>query len=486
MENKRKDFIRDVSLSFISPVFQYLSVFTVMIFIVKYLGAFGYGVRSQFNATLSFISIFACLNLGHSMSRFLAGEKKANYISTVFSSILLVVFLISLFIGTGIIIFKSPISDFLFGSKDYTLIVIFLAIILVLKNIGAENGALLKARRYIKTITLIDCGYFLSISIVVALTCVFTKNIFWVIASFVFLETIRLLVTSFFILNRGIKLTKPSFRSFFPLLKFGTPLLIASLGAWFVELSDRYLINYFGNISEVGIYSLNYGIACVLIISWVALTNILLADFSALYDQGRIKELEKRFGKILKYGIAFSLPGVFGLSFLAKPIIEVFSSKEFVSSYKVLIIVSIAIFFYGIFIHFATLLNVLKKVKVLNLMWVFMGVVNIIFNILLIPKFGIIGAAVSTLISFLLGLVIIILYSSFYFEINFKKNWLVKTVIACLIMGWIVSLIPVFSLPTLILAVLLGAVVYGTMLYLLKFYDETEILLFKRVFIKKI
>lgn len=486
MENKRKDFIRDIFLSFISPVFQYISIFTLMIFIVKYLGASGYGIRSQFNATLSLFSLFACLNLGHSMSRFLSGEKKLSYISSVFSSILLVVFLLSFFIGTGIIIFKLPISNFLFGSEDYTLIVIFLAIVLMLKSINAENCALLKARRYIKTTTLINCMYFLSISVAVALTSVFTRSIFWVIGSFVFVETIKLLVTSFFVLSKKIKLTRPSFRSFFPLFKFGAPLLLASLGVWFVELSDRYLINYFKNISEVGIYSLIYGIACVLVVSWVALTNILLADFSVLYDHGRKKELEKRFGKILKYGIALSLPGVFGLSLLAKPIIEVFSSKEFVSSYRVLIIVSIAIFFYGIFIHFTTLLNVLKKVKVLNLIWISIGVVNIILNVLFIPKFGIIGAAVSTLISFLLGMVIIILYSSFYFDIDFKKNWLVKTIISCLIMGYILSLIPVFSLLTLITTILIGIVVYGTALYLLKFYDKTEILLFKRVFIKKI
>jgi O-antigen/teichoic acid export membrane protein len=477
--DKREKFITDTLFSFISLIFQYLSVFIIMIFIVRNLKAFGYGIYSQFSTTLSLVSILVCLNLGHSMSRFFAGEKKIDYISNVFSSIYLVVSLSSFLIGLGMVIFRFPLSNFLFGSYDYAPIIIFLAIILIIKSLRSENQAFLKARRKIKALSLIDSIYFVLMATTIVVLSILTKNIFLIIKSIVFIETIVLLVTIFFILKQGVRPTKPSFKLLFPLLKFGPPLLIASLGYWFTQLSDRYLINYFKGISEVGIYSLSYGIASILAIFWLLLDNIIFPDLSALYDSNRKKELEKRFTRILKYGVAITLPSVLGILILAKPIVKIFSSGEFIDSYKVLIIISIAMFFYGIFAHFSVLLNVLKKVKVLNSLWIFMATINIFLNILFIPKFGMMGAAYSTLVSFLFGVIAIVFYSNFYFDIIFPKSWIAKILISSIIMGFIINLIFIPSFLVLILTIFMGAFVYGIILFSLKFYDISELSLLK-------
>ena len=43
-----------------------------------------------------------------------------------------------------------------------------------------------------------------------------------------------------------------------PLLAFGLVVIPAALGGWVMEMSDRYFLGFFGNLSEVGIYSLGY------------------------------------------------------------------------------------------------------------------------------------------------------------------------------------------------------------------------------------
>jgi len=484
-KNKREKFIIDTFFSSISLIFQYLSVFVIMIFIVRNLKAFGYGIYSQFNTTLSLASVLICLNLGHSMSRFFVGKRSMNYISNVFSSIYLVVLFISFLVGFGIVIFRLFLSNFLFGSHDYVLIVIFLAIILIIKSLRSENQAFLKARRKIKILSLIDSMYFISMTIMIVTLSTLTKNIFWIVGSIVLVETITLLVTIFVVFKQGVRPMKPSPKLFFPLLKFGPPLLIASLGYWFTQLSDRYLINYFNGISEVGIYSLGYGIASILAVFWLVLDNIIFPDLSALYDLNKKKELEKRFTRILKYGVAISLPSVLGIFVLAKPIVKIFSSGEFTDSYRILIIISIAMFFYGVFTHFSILLNVLKKVKALNLLWVFMAFTNIFLNILLIPKFGTMGAAYSTLISFLFGMTAIIFFSNFYFDVIFLKSWIVKILISSIIMGLVIRLIPVDSLVGLISTILIGTFIYAGMLLFLKFYDRSELSLIKEIVARK-
>lgn len=483
MQNIRQKFITDTLVSFIPSLIQYAAAFVIMLFLVKYLGATGYGIYSQFTITLSFICLFVRLNLGFAMSRFLSGEKNSIYISRVFSTLLLVIIFISIISALGILTFRNLVSDFLFKSQYYIPIVIYLAVILLVQNISAENMALLKARRFIKELSLVESGYFLLMATIVILSSTLTKNIFWVIGLFVFVEIAMLIVTSFLVINKtGFRPKKPSFPLFSPLLKFGAPLLITNLGGWFVQLSDRYFINYYRNISEVGVYSFAYGIACFLTVFWLILDNVLFIDLSDLHDRGHKKELEKRFERILKYGIAVSLAGVIGLSILAGPIIKILSSEEFMSGLWVLVIVSVAILFYGIFMQFSLLLNVLKKVKVLNSMWIMMAILNIILNILFIPRFGMIGAAVATLISFLIGMIVIIIYIRPYFRIQVKKSWIAKIVFSSIFMGCLISIIPVFSVLTLIFAVLVGMIVYGATLILLKFYDKQELLLLKSVF----
>lgn len=485
MGNDRKKFIKDSFFAFFPQIVQRLSGLIVMVFIAKYIGTAGYGIWSQFNVTVSLVSIFICLNLGQSLVRFLAGEKSEQYLSKVFSSALIFILSSTVLFGILLFIFREPLSDFLFGGKEFTTIVILLFIFLLLQNLNAANRSFLIAQRYIKTFSLVITGAMGLIALLVAITAINTNNIVLAISSLVAVELITFFILITFILNKGVKIVKPEFSCLLPLLKFSVPLLIAFLGYWIIQSSDRYLIKYFLDISNVGIYSLSYSIGLVLTLFWGAFDTVLLPDLAALYDKEKKKELEMRFSRVLKYGVAFSIPAMVGLFVLAEPIIKILSNQEFLAGSKVLMIVTIGIFFSGIFVRFTDLLNVLKKVKVLSSMWLAMAILNIGLNFWFIPKFGIMGAAYSTLIGFLLGTIAIILYSSFYFDIIFQKNWFIKITIASALMGWLVSLIPVFSLVNLVLAILIGGLIYAGLLLLLRFYDKSELLLFKEIFSMK-
>lgn len=485
MGNDRKKFIVDTFFSSFRPIAGFLSSLVIMIFITKFIGAAGYGIWAQFQVTFSLFSLFLCLNLGSSVARFLAGEKKKEYLSKVFYSAIVSILILTILVGSCFYIFKEPLANFLFGEKELGIIIILLVIFLIFRNLSRQGQHFLIARRYVKEWTLINLGIFGTAAGLVVLTAILTKNIVAAIVAFVMVEGIALGILLGFIWKKGISPVKPDFSSIVPLLKFGIPLIIAGLGYWIIQCSDRYLIKYFMDISQVGLYSLSYSCAFILIFLWTIFRGVLLPDLSALFDEGKIKELEIRFSRVLKYGVACSVPGVIGLSVLAKPIIKTLSSSEFLPAANVLIIISIGVFFYGMFIHFNTLLKILKKVKVLSSIWVLMAILNLGLNFWLIPKFGIMGAAYSTSLCFLLGALIIILYSRNYFKITFKREWLTKIIIASTLMGVIISLMTVTSKMYLILTILIGALTYGTLLLLLKFYDQSELLLFKKVFLKK-
>jgi len=480
-EIERKKFSRDALFSFLPPIIRTLSGLVAMIFITKYIGTTGYGIWAQFQATLSLGLTIACLNFGHSLVRFLAGEKTKDYIAKTFSSVLITILSLTLLIGIIFIIWRNDLSVVLFGNKDLGLIIVFLALLFVFQGLNRQIRALLRARRYIKFWALADSVGFISLAIFIALSAIITKSILIAISALVLVEIAVFTVFLIFIRERGIRLTKPDIGSIVPLFKFGAPLMIAVSGYWIVQTSDRYLIKYFLDISQVGIYSVGYSVAFVLLLFWTCLNVVLLPDLSALYDRGEKKELEIRFNRVLKYGLAISVPAVVVVSILSGPIVRILSSSEFIAASPVLIVVSVGMLFYGLLMHFANLLNVLKKVHILNLIWVIIATVNIGLNFLFIPKIGIMGAAYSTLISFLIGAIAIIAYSRFYFNIIIKKEWIIKIAVATIIMGGIVNSISVNSVLGLIIGVGIGTIIYTGAMILLRFYDKSELVLLKKL-----
>lgn len=484
MESGRKNFITDTLFSLISPVAQNLSTLIVLIFITKHIGAEGYGIWSQFFITVVFASVFVHLNFGHAMNRFFVGVKDNKYISSTFYALLTIVVSLAVLIGVIIILFQERIADFLFGSVVYAPLVVLIAAFLILRNLNAEHGALLRARRYMKFLAVTDMWYFSAVALWVTVAVFFTRDIFWIIATLLFIEAALLIAYAIFIRGKGILIARPNFSNMIPLLRFGPPLIITSMGYWVVQLSDRYIIGYFMDISDVGLYAVSYGIAVIILMFWVAFQAILLPDLSALYDSGGKKELELRFSRVLKYGMAVSMASVAGFVVLAKPILVILSSAKFAEVSTVLIVVSAGIFCYGIFMHFSVLLNVLKKVKVLNIFWLSMAITNVLLNLFLIPVMGIMGAAYSTLLVFIFGMIAIIFYTRLYFSISFPISWIFKMAIASFLMAYIVHFIPISSAVTLLVAVGVGVILYGSMLFFFRFSDISEITLLKN-FLKK-
>lgn len=480
VELDRKKFVWDTLFVSLPSIFGLLSGFVIMIFITKSIGAIGYGIWSQFQTTFSLLSIFLCLSFGRAIPRFLAGEKDNQYLSKVFYSALTIILIVTMLFGAIFYLFKEPLADFLFGGRDLGIIVTLLLIFLLLRNLNRQGQHLIITRRYAKEWSIINLAIFTVTAVFVGLAAVLTKNIISTIVTFVAIDAVVLIFLICFIWGKGIKPTKPDFSSVKPLLKFGIPLIITGIGYWIIQSSDRYLIKYFLDISQVGIYSVSYSCAFVLMFFWTSLRGVLLPDLAVLYEQGKVRELEARFSRVLKYAVAFSVPAITGLFILASPIIKTLSSAEFLPASSVLVIVSVSVFFYGVFVHFNTLMDILKKVKFLSSVWITIAIINIILNLIFIPDFGITGAAYATLISFFIGALILILSSKKDFKISFKMSWAVKIITASIFMALIVNMINVTSTFSLVLTIILGAVAYGTTLFLLKFYDQSELSIFKK------
>lgn len=162
--------------------------------------------------------------------------------------------------------------------------------------------------------------------------------------------------------------------------------------------SDITMLGFYVTNSQVGIYALAskiYNLAKLMI---NALIIALMPRLSYIVND---KEKYQRYAKlILKYLVVISLPIVSGFVFLSKQIIFLVGSEEYVSGALSLSILAFAIIgaIGGSFFSNCILIEH-KEENLILIATSISAFLNIALNFLLIPKFGINGAAITTLIA---------------------------------------------------------------------------------------
>lgn len=255
--------------------------------------------------------------------------------------------------------------------------------------------------------------------------------------------------------------------------RYSAPLIIATLAAWILTLSDRYIIGLYRGSYEVGLYSVSYAISQqALGIFGVLFT---LAGYPLIVNmwENEGREATQRFaGGLTRYYLLLALPAAVGLSVLSKPIIRVFTASAYHEGYRIIPLVAFGVFLLGLQWWPQVALNLRKKTSISAYCVVGGGLLNIGLNFLFIPRYGYMAAAVTTFISYAFLLVLTVLASRRLFTWEFPFKSLGKIALASVIMGVVVY--PVGNSLTsstavnLIIGICLGLVVYGGMLLLLK------------------
>jgi O-antigen/teichoic acid export membrane protein len=191
------------------------------------------------------------------------------------------------------------------------------------------------------------------------------------------------------------------------LLFFSAPLVLVNILAFALNWTDTLMLGYFRTPAEVGIYSIAWRLSMVISVPLVAFNNIfspLAAEYIGKNDNHSLQTLLQT---VDRWVLAASLPLAVILALFPNDILSIFG-KEFKNGALILQILVL-----GQLINAATgpCGNVLtmKGLVWLNLVnSSILVIVNFILNLMMIPRYGIQGAALATAIS--LGLVNIMRY----------------------------------------------------------------------------
>ncbi|MCK4446500.1 MAG: oligosaccharide flippase family protein [Candidatus Marinimicrobia bacterium] len=263
------------------------------------------------------------------------------------------------------------------------------------------------------------------------------------------------------------------------MLTFSLPLIFASISGVIFSIADRYCLKFLGNLSEVGIYSLGFKIANT--IKVFVITSVQLAISPIIFKMMDAPNNKRFYSKIMTYFTFGVMICVLGMSFFGKEIIKFLAqNKDYWEAYKVIPIISFALLF-GMLKDTSMMgLNIAKKTKIIAITMTIMSVFNIALNIVLIPHFQSIGAAIATLISQAIFFIAIFKIAQKYYYIPYEISKIIKMIILGVILFGLSLLINNFSLIFRVLLKLSMIGAFPLILYCWNFYEKIEILRLKQ------
>jgi len=192
----------------------------------------------------------------------------------------------------------------------------------------------------------------------------------------------------------GLEFDRGLFRQ---MQRFGLPLVPSGLALWAVDFMDRFLLLKLKNAAEVGLYSVGVRVTTAILLLLLALRTAWPAFAYSVKDD---EEAKRTYSFVLTYVLFFSCWVSLALSLLAPWIVRVLTAPAFYPGSRV---VPVLAFGATAFIAFNVMSIGIGRAKRTQFNWVVTGIaaaVNLGLNFALIPPYGMMGAAVATLVAY--------------------------------------------------------------------------------------
>lgn len=182
------------------------------------------------------------------------------------------------------------------------------------------------------------------------------------------------------------------------LFKLSFPMMLSSTVLFLLNWTDIFMLGAMVTSKEVGIYNLAFKIASIGLIIIIVINVVIGPKISELYSKNDLRSLRKTIIKSTQIIAFLTIPIIIIIIVFRTEILTYFG-KDFVQGETVLLILSFGILVNAVSGNVDQILNMTNNHKIMRNLAVFCLIENIILNAVLIPKYGINGAAIASLIT---------------------------------------------------------------------------------------
>jgi O-antigen/teichoic acid export membrane protein len=446
--------------------FNKLLNFLLLVYAARILGASDYG---KFSFALAFISLFVVFHdfgLSTTLIREYA-KKEEEKDKEEFSSILSLKIFLS--IAAFIVIVAS--SFLISTDPQIRRIILILAIFSIFNSFSTVFYSIFQARQKMEYQTLLETLQYLFMSGLGFFVLFYFPSAQNLSYGYLIASLFSLIFTVFFfnakIFNLKILWQSAIWKKF---LKMSWPLALTSLFGFLYSYIDSVMMGYLGMITETGWYNAAYRIAAFALFPMGFISGSFYPVLSNFFKESKEK-LQKVWDYELQLMILFSFPIAIGGIALAPKIIYFFYSSGFspsILAFQILIVMTGTILIYRPFLDIMIACNQQK-----NTFWVtFWGAVtNILLNLILIPNYKLYGAAVATVITYILVLLMSIWFTKKLtpIKLSISKIFysLALAILPCILMYFTITQPKIYNL-NILFSIAIGALIYIISLVFLK------------------
>jgi O-antigen/teichoic acid export membrane protein len=271
--------------------------------------------------------------------------------------------------------------------------------------------------------------------------------------------------------------------SYLPKLKkyytYGLTMFIVGLGAWLVDSSDRFIIGRYLGAEELGVYQVAYNLPAQLNQLGGPLFATLMPFVVMSINSGDNDKAQHHLRQSYKVLLLVFVPAVLLLSLNSYDVLTLLTTPEFVRGATIVPFVAISVALWQIVGVYRYNLHAHKRGHLLLISGSCAVVMNVGLNLLFVPRYGLMAAAVSTLVAYIMIFLLDRHFSRRSLEIKLDRPFLLKLTVAALGMAGAMLFVQTITIglaPAIrfMTAVLSGGGTYLALVYFLRVFTRQE------------
>jgi len=445
----------------------------IVIYLARYLGVEEFGKYNFVTTYFSFFMVLTTFGLDPVVIKEVAKNKSLT--NKIINNVIIIRILTS-FVS---ILFSIIVVIMLNYSEEMVFYVMLASCTMTFQSLSYVYESLFQAYLKMQYYAVSMILYKLIFAVFIFLIIFMNGNLFDMILALILSEFLRTLI-DFSYSKKFVKYKNfgfdINFKFWETIIKQAIPFILSA--AFFIvyyRIDVLMLSSMKGDVS-VGLYSAAYKLTDPLLFLPSAVSSTLMPVMAKQYV-GEKNTLRRTYIMSMRYIFVLMAPITMGICILSKKIVLLLYGTEYFGSATALQLLSCSLLFNSLNSIQSSMLISVDKQKVNSLVVGIGCIVNVVLNLVLIPKYDYIGAAFATLLS------VIAVFTSGYYSVSKlisvpKRLLFSKPALATSLMGMIILKLIEYNIVYL---VIVGAFVYFSLMTILKGFNEEDINLFKKI-----
>jgi len=362
--------------------------------IVHYLTKEDIGIFRIITTSAGFITPLITLNIFDGSGIFLSSDFNKESVTKKYNSLLsslLYILPFTLFLAATFLYFFNTTKPY------WILISIFIFSSVIFKAFLTPYQAYQKS----KEIVLINfINEYANAGLTLLMIYLVLKNYYSLFIPVVILQFI-LSIYLYFDVSKEIKLNFYIDNEFIKkVIKVSLPLLPVYIGEWLLASISIYFLESYYGVDEVGVYSVAFSIASLILILRATLQYFWFSTATNLLQNNQIDKFLIIYKNVIKIYLIVIVVGIIFYLFFDHLLLIILANKNYVAAQTPIIILAIAFSFFVFSSIFNGVLYGLGKTKIIFYGYLFSGVFSVLTSWFLVKNFTVIGAALSSLIGY--------------------------------------------------------------------------------------